>query len=270
MIFSLTRRLAAECLGTGLLVTTVVGSGIMGERLAGGNVALALLGNTLPTGAILVVLILALGPISGAHFNPAVSLVMSLRKNHPWREFFPYAGAQIVGGCIGTLIAHGMFEVPLLELAVKARTGPAQWFAEFVATFGLIVTILAVSRFKSEAIPCCGRSLYNGGLLVHRVDVLRQSCRHNCPRADEQLFRDRACRRADVHCRPVGWGVGGSRRHELVFHASVPSLWRRGTGRDAPGDLVGVSAYVGDCGFRGRQTFQLPPVSGNRRDVAGR
>ena len=125
----------------------------MGERLAGGNVALALLGNTLPTGAILVVLILALGPISGAHFNPAVSLVMSLRKDHPWREFFPYAGAQIAGGCIGTLVAHGMFELPLLELAIKARTGPAQWFAEFVATFGLIVTILAVSRFKSEAIP---------------------------------------------------------------------------------------------------------------------
>jgi glycerol uptake facilitator-like aquaporin len=151
--FSFRKRLAAECLGTGLLVATVVGSGIMGERLAGGNVALALLGNTLPTGAILVVLILALGPISGAHFNPAVSLVMSLRKDHPWGEFFPYAGAQIVGGCIGTFVAHGMFELPILELAVKARTGSAQWFAEFVATFGLIVTILAVSRFKSEAIP---------------------------------------------------------------------------------------------------------------------
>jgi glycerol uptake facilitator-like aquaporin len=150
--FSLTKRVAAECLGTGLLVATVVGSGIMGEKLAGGNVALALLGNTLPTGAILVVLILALGPISGAHFNPAVSLVMGLRKEHPWREFLPYAGAQIVGGCVGTLVAHAMFELPLFELAVKARTGPAQWFAEFVATFGLIVTILAVSRFKSEAI----------------------------------------------------------------------------------------------------------------------
>jgi glycerol uptake facilitator-like aquaporin len=151
--FSLTKRLAAECLGTGLLVATVVGSGIMGEKLAGGNVALTLLGNTLPTGAILVVLILALGPISGAHFNPAVSLVMGLRREHPWREFIPYAVAQIIGGCIGTLVAHGMFELPLFELAVKARTGPAQWFAEFVATFGLIVTILSVSRFKSEAIP---------------------------------------------------------------------------------------------------------------------
>ena len=153
MTFSLTRRLAAEGVGTGLLVATVVGSGIMGERLAGGNVALALLGNTLPTGAILVVLILALGPISGAHFNPAVSLVMGLQKEHPWREFIPYAVAQIVGGCLGTLVAHAMFELPLLELAVKARTGPAQWFAEFVATFGLIVTILAVSRFRQEAIP---------------------------------------------------------------------------------------------------------------------
>lgn len=153
MTFSLERRLAAECLGTGLLVATVVGSGIMGEKLAGGNVALALLGNTLPTGAILVVLILALGPISGAHFNPAVSLVLGLRAEHPWREFGPYAAAQIIGGCLGTLVAHAMFDLPLLELAVKTRTGAAQWFAEFVATFGLIVTILAVSRFRNEAIP---------------------------------------------------------------------------------------------------------------------
>jgi glycerol uptake facilitator-like aquaporin len=153
LTFPLSKRLAAECLGTGLLVATVVGSGIMGERLAGGNVALALLGNTLPTGAILVVLILALGPVSGAHFNPAVSLVMGLRKEHPWQEFIPYAVAQIIGGCLGTLVAHGMFDLPLLQLAVKGRTGGAQWFAEFVATFGLITTILAVSRFKSEAIP---------------------------------------------------------------------------------------------------------------------
>jgi len=122
----LPRRLLAEGLGTALLVATVVGSGIMAERLAGGNAAIALLGNTISTGAILVVLITIFGPVSGAHFNPAVSLVMSLRKNHPWREFFPYAGAQIVGGCIGTLVAHGMFELPLLELAVKARTGPAR------------------------------------------------------------------------------------------------------------------------------------------------
>lgn len=150
--FDLPRRLAAELLGTAILVATVVGSGVMATSLTH-DVALQLLGDTLPTGAILVVLITILGPISGAHFNPAVSLVMSLRKEHPWREFLPYAATQIVGGCAGTLVAHGMFELRLLELAVKARSGPAQGFAEFVATFGLIVTILAVSRFRSEAIP---------------------------------------------------------------------------------------------------------------------
>lgn len=151
--FSLSRRLAAEALGTGLLVATVVGSGIMAESLAGGNVAIALLGNTIPTGAILVVLILALAPISGAHFNPAVSLVMGISRTLPWREVFLYALAQVLGGCLGTLVAHGMFDLPLFQLAAKARTGPAQWFAEFVATFGLLLTILSVARFRIEAIP---------------------------------------------------------------------------------------------------------------------
>jgi glycerol uptake facilitator-like aquaporin len=147
------QRLAAEALGTGLLVATVVGSGIMADKLAGGNVALALLGNTIPTGAILVVLILGLGPVSGAHFNPAVSLIMGLTRALPWTEVGSYTLAQIVGGCLGTLAAHGMFDLPLLQFAVKSRTGAAQWFAEFVATFGLLVTILAVVRFRIEAIP---------------------------------------------------------------------------------------------------------------------
>ena len=142
-----------NALGTGLLVATVVGSGIMGERLAGGNVALALLGNTLPTGAILVVLILALGPISGAHFNPAVSLVMGLRKDIRGASSLPYAVAQIVGGCIGTLGRARHVRTAAVRACGQSAHGPAQWFAEFVATFGLIVTILAVSRFKSEAIP---------------------------------------------------------------------------------------------------------------------
>jgi glycerol uptake facilitator-like aquaporin len=106
------KRLVAEALGTGLLVATVVGSGIMADKLAGGNVAIALLGNTIPTGAILVVLILSLGPISGAHFNPAVSLVMGITGGLPWRDVGFYALAQIVGGCLGTLTAHGMFLVP--------------------------------------------------------------------------------------------------------------------------------------------------------------
>ena len=151
--FAPAQRLAAEALGTGLLVATVVGSGIMADKLAGGNVALALLGNTIPTGAILVVLILGLGPISGAHFNPAVSLVMGLNRALPWPEVGSYTLAQIVGGCLGTLVAHGMFDLPLLQFAATARTGPAQWFAEFVATFGLLVTILTVVRFRIEAIP---------------------------------------------------------------------------------------------------------------------
>jgi glycerol uptake facilitator-like aquaporin len=153
LTFSPGRRLAAEALGTALLVATVVGSGIMADKLAGGNVAVALLGNTIPTGAILVVLILALGPISGAHFNPAVSLVMGVTGTLSWREVGAYAAAQTVGGCLGTLAAHGMFELPLFQLASTARTGAAQWFAEFVATFGLLVTILAVVRFRIEAIP---------------------------------------------------------------------------------------------------------------------
>ena len=153
MTFDLPRRVAAEALGTGLLVATVVGSGIMAERLAGGNVAIALLGNTIPTGAILVVLIMALGPISGAHFNPAVSLAIAFLRNLPRREIAPYIVAQIVGGCLGTLAAHAMFDLALLQLAPKARTGPALWFAEFVATFGLLLTILIVDRFRSEAIP---------------------------------------------------------------------------------------------------------------------
>jgi glycerol uptake facilitator-like aquaporin len=151
--FSFGRRLTAEALGTGLLVATVVGSGIMGEQLAGGNIAIALLGNTIATGAILVVLILAFGPISGAHFNPAVSIVMGITGGLSWREVVPYALAQVIGGCLGTLAAHGMFDLQLFQLAGKARTGPAQWFAEFVATFGLLVTILAVVRFRVEAIP---------------------------------------------------------------------------------------------------------------------
>lgn len=153
MSVDLPRRLTAEALGTGLLVATVVGSGIMADKLSGGNVAIALLGNTVATGAILVVLILALGPISGAHFNPAVSLVMARTGELRWSAVAPYIVAQVVGGCLGTLAAHAMFDVPVWQLGVTARSGPAQWFAEAVATFGLLLTILAVARFRAEAIP---------------------------------------------------------------------------------------------------------------------
>ncbi len=152
MSSTLPRRLAAEALGTGLLVATVVGSGVMAETLTKDN-AVALLGNTLPTGAILVVLITILGPISGAHFNPAVSLVFALKRELPQCDAVPYIAAQIIGGVGGTIAAHLMFALPLLSVSLKARTGAGQWFAEWVATFGLIVTILAGVRFARDSVP---------------------------------------------------------------------------------------------------------------------
>jgi glycerol uptake facilitator-like aquaporin len=148
----LSRRLAAEALGTALLVATVVGSGIMAETLTKDN-AVALLCDTLPTGAILVVLITILGPISGAHFNPAVSLVFALKRELAPRDAALYVAAQIVGGMAGTLAAHLMFALPLIETSLKARTGASQWFAEWVATFGLVVTILAGIRFARDSVP---------------------------------------------------------------------------------------------------------------------
>lgn len=150
--FDLNRRLAAEALGTAVLVATVIGSGIMAERLTK-DVALALLGNTLPTGAILVVLITVLGPISGAHFNPAVTAAFALRGEHPRGEILPYIAAQVAGGILGTVVAHLMFDLAPLGLSAKVRTGPSQWFAEVVATFGLVFTILAGLRFQRSAIP---------------------------------------------------------------------------------------------------------------------
>ena len=150
--FDLPRRVAAEALGTALLVATVVGSGIMAESLTG-DVALALLGNTIPTGAMLVVLITILGPISGAHFNPAVTLVFALKRELPMREALFYVAAQFVGGIAGTMIAHGMFDLPLLQASLKLRSGNAQWFSEAVAAFGLIATILAGLRFARASVP---------------------------------------------------------------------------------------------------------------------
>jgi glycerol uptake facilitator-like aquaporin len=150
--FDLRRRLAAEALGTALLVATVVGSGIMAERLTS-DTALALLGNTLPTGAILVVLISILGPISGAHFNPAVTMVFALKRELTPREALGYVVAQIAGGIAGTVLAHLMFALPLWEASLKARSGGAQWLAEGVAAFGLVATILAGIKFNRPAIP---------------------------------------------------------------------------------------------------------------------
>ncbi len=146
-------RLLSEGLGTAILVATVVGSGIMAERLAGGNQAIALLGNTIPTGAILVVLISILGPVSGAHFNPAVTLVFAARGAMAWREVLPYIAVQCAGGIAGTAIAHLMFDLAPLAIGTTARSGASQWFAEAVATFTLLLAILGGIRHAPQAVP---------------------------------------------------------------------------------------------------------------------
>jgi len=150
---TLDRRLMAEWLGSFSLLATVVGSGIMAERLAGGNNAIALLGNTIPTGAILVVLITIFGPISGAHFNPAVTLCFAMRREITVRDSGLYVAMQIFGGIVGVLAAHVMFEHPLIDPSTTTRSGTGQWVAEFVATFGLVGTILACLRARPQAVP---------------------------------------------------------------------------------------------------------------------
>lgn len=150
---TLSRRLAAEFVGTAFLVSAIVGSGIMAERLSGGNVALALLANTIATGAALVALILTFGPISGAHLNPVVSLADALEHGLSWPEAVAYMAAQVIGGVAGTLVAHGMFRLPLVSLSNHARSGPSQMLSEFVATFGLVCVIWECSRSRASAVP---------------------------------------------------------------------------------------------------------------------
>ena len=151
MTFDARRRLVAEALGTGLLVATVVGSGIMADGLSADD-AVALLGNTIPTGAILVVLITILGPVSGAHLNPAVTLVFALRRELSVPMAAGYVLAQIVGGILGSLLGHVMFELPVLQTGTVVRTGSGQWIAEAVATFGLVAAILGGVRFRPESV----------------------------------------------------------------------------------------------------------------------
>jgi len=152
MQFDLTRRLAAEGLGTLILVMAVIGSGIMAENLASGNQALALLCNTIATGAVLFVIISIFASVSGAHFNPAVSMVMAIRGEIDWRTALLYVAVQIAGGCLGAILAHLMFGLDLMQLGTKARHGIGQWAGEFIATFGLIGTILGCVKFKPEAV----------------------------------------------------------------------------------------------------------------------
>lgn len=150
---TLAQRLAAEFVGSSMLLATVVGSGIMAEALAGGNIAVALLGNTIPTGAMLVVLITMLGPISGAHFNPAVTLVFRVKGEISNADTLAYITVQLAGALCGVLLAHLMFDLPILQASAKVRTGNGQWVSEAVATFGLVLTILATRRFRPETIP---------------------------------------------------------------------------------------------------------------------
>ena len=153
MTASLQRRLLSEAVGSFFLFATVIGSGVMAEKLSGGNVAVALLGNTLATGAMLFVLITMLGPLSGAHFNPAVSLVAHLRKELPLKDLAGFVPAQLVGGILGVWAAHVMFDLPVIEVSRHARTGLGQWAGEFIATFGLILTILGTVRMRADWVP---------------------------------------------------------------------------------------------------------------------
>lgn len=153
MHYSIGQRIASEVLGTGLLVATVVGSGIMAETISSGNMALALLANTIATGAILYVLITMLGPVSGAHFNPVVSLVFALRRELPVAVALVFVAAQIAGGVSGALLAHAMFGEPLLQVSTHLRAGASQWLSEGVATFALVMTILGTLRNRPDAVP---------------------------------------------------------------------------------------------------------------------
>ena len=159
MRIALTRKLAAEAIGTAMLLATVVGSGIMAKNLAGGNVAIALLGNAIPTGAILAVLILLFGPLSGAHFNPAVTFAFLLRREMAVSEAGLFVAAQLLGGVLGACAAHIMFDLPLIDFSTTQRTGIGPWTGELVATFGLVLTILLLLRHRPSAIPA-GVALY--------------------------------------------------------------------------------------------------------------
>lgn len=153
MTYTSAQSIASETLGTAILVATVVGSGIMADTLSSGNMAIALLANTVATGAILYVLITSLGPVSGAHFNPVVSGVFALRREIGWSTAGAYTAAQVAGGICGALLAHAMFELPLIQLSGHSRTGIAQWLSEGIATFALVLTILGTLRSRPEAVP---------------------------------------------------------------------------------------------------------------------
>jgi glycerol uptake facilitator-like aquaporin len=193
------RRVAAEFVGTLLLLAAVVGSGIMGERLSGGNVGLALLANTLATGGALVALILAFGPVSGAHFNPAVTLADASQGGLRWAEVPAYLAAQIAGAFAGVALADGMFGEPIFAASRHARGGFAMMLSEATATFGLLAVIWGVARRRAAAVPFRGGGVHHGGLLVHSFDQLRESGGDAGARGHRHVRGHPARRRAGVH-----------------------------------------------------------------------
>jgi len=187
---NLRKRAVAEFLGTAFLVSAVVGSGIMADRLAGGNTAVALLANTIATGAALVALILAFGPISGAHFNPVVSLAYAIEGGLAWRETPIYIFAQVLGGVAGTVLAHAMFALPLVSFSRHARSGPAQILSEFVATFGLLCVIWGCSRSRPNAVPFAVGSYITAAYWFTRVHILCESGGNHCEVAERYVCWD--------------------------------------------------------------------------------
>jgi glycerol uptake facilitator-like aquaporin len=192
---TLSRRIVAEGLGTAFLLAAVVGSGIMAEKLASGNMAIALLANTVATGATLTTLIFTFGPISGAHFNPAVTLADASQGGISWSDAFAYLAAQVLGAFTGVAAAHLMFGQALLQVSHHSRAGGAQLFSEFVATFGLLCVIWGCARLRSEAVPVRGRPIHNGRLLVHCIHFLCQSSGNT-----RQSVHGHVCRDSSAGC----------------------------------------------------------------------
>ena len=244
---SLGQRAFCEWLGTAFLLAAVVGSGIMAQKLAGGNDALALLCNTLPTGAILAVLILVFGPLSGAHFNPAVSIGFALRGELPWSAGMIYIAAQVFGGLVGVWMAHLMFELPVWQFSITQRTGPGQWLAEACdlrPSPDRLRLCLTAARVRSLR----RRPLHHGGLLVHGFDIVCPSRRHHCPLAVRHVCGDRAGRRRGFHRRPVGRSTRRRRREPLALACADDRLVhrRRRFGSNQPRTAAAIAIRAGD------------------------
>ncbi|HZL93486.1 MAG TPA: MIP/aquaporin family protein [Vicinamibacterales bacterium] len=196
------RRLTAEAVGTALLLAAVVGSGIMADRLAAGNEAIALLANTIATGAALVALILTFGPVSGAHFNPAVTIADASQGGLAWREVPGYLCAHIGGAVLGVWAAHLMFGEPVFVLSLHQRSGSAQMFSEFVAAFGLLAVIWGCSRRRTDIVPFAVAA-YITSALVYGLDLVRESRGNVCPRSDRHVRRHSSTRHPRLHRRAV-------------------------------------------------------------------